>query len=134
MHCTILGDSLAMGVAAAAPHCESRTVLGIGSAEFLRRLSWSVSGDRVLISLGANDARDAATVQNLARLRGRVTARQVFWLLPGQSANGRRAISAVARAFGDVIIDTVGVVGPDGIHLPRLAYQAIVQLVLSESD
>jgi len=134
MHCTIVGDSLAVGVAAVAPYCDSRALPGIGSGDFLRRYAWSISGGQVLISLGANDGPNATTVQNLTLLRGRIAARQVFWLLPGQSPRARGAISAVARAFGDRMIDTTRVVGPDGIHLPRVAYQAIAQLSLLGGD
>ena len=119
MHCTVAGDSLAIGVAAYATQCVALARVGIGSGEYLRTLARPIGGERVVISLGVNDGPGAATLQNLARLRGCITAQEVFWLLPGLSDHARAAIRRVAEAFGDRLIDTKGVVGPDHLHLPE---------------
>lgn len=128
MTCIILGDSLAVGVAAFAPRCESRAWPGVGTADFLRRNIANSSGDRVLISLGANDRPEAATVETLIQIRTAIAARLVFWLLPGRPEHARRAIARVARSFGDTMIDTAPVAGDDRVHLPSRAYQALARL------
>ena len=130
MNCTIVGDSLAVGVANYAPQCEALARVGIGSGEYLRAYAQPISGERVVISLGANDGPNAETLENLMLLRGRITAREVFWLLPSRSNQARSAIHAAARAFGDHLIDTQPVAGPDGLHLSGRAYQAVSQLTM----
>ncbi|MDT8278625.1 hypothetical protein RQ734_21430, partial [Roseomonas mucosa] len=88
----------------------------------LRTLVRPIGGDRVVFSLGSNDSPGAATLENLARLRGCITAREVFWLLPGLSDRAREAITRMVDAFGERLIDTKGVVSPDHLHLPARAY------------
>ena len=130
MYCVIAGDSLAIGVAFDAPQCEALARVGIGSRKYLHAYAQPISSQRVMISLGANDGPHAETLENLMLLRGRITAREVFWLLPGRSDQARGAIHAVARAFGDRLIDTQPAVGPDRLHLSGRAYQALVQLTM----
>lgn len=133
MLCTIAGDSLAVGVGTFTPQCEVLARVGIGSSEYLRVYAQPISSDRVVISLGANDDPNASTRENLSVLRSRITARQVFWLLPGRSERAREAIYSVARSHGDHLIDTEPAVGLDRLHLSGQAYQAVAQLTMSVS-
>ncbi|MHB0729920.1 hypothetical protein ACX4MZ_21470 [Roseomonas mucosa] len=130
---TVADDSLAVGVAASAPQCEALARVGIGTGDYLRTFARPIGGDRVVISLGVNDGPGAATLENLAGLRGCITARDVFWLLPGQSDRARHAIQRVAAAFRDRLIDTRPAVRRDHLHLTRRAYWAVAQLTVASA-
>lgn len=106
---------------------------GIGTGEYLRTFARPIGGDSVVISLGVNDGPGAATLENLARLRGCITTRDVFWLLPGQSGRGRRAIQRVAAVFRHSLIDTRPADGRDHLHPTRRAYWAVAQLTVASA-
>lgn len=75
-----------------------------------------------IISLGVNDGDSVATADNLARLRGRVAADTVYWLLSGTNQHIRDAVRAIAGRFGDRLIDVLPLAGPDHIHPDRTGY------------
>jgi lysophospholipase L1-like esterase len=75
-----------------------------------------------IISLGVNDGDSATTADNLSRLRGRVVADTVYWLLSGTNEHIRDAVRATAGRFGDRLIDVLPLAGPDHIHPDRTGY------------
>jgi hypothetical protein len=75
-----------------------------------------------IISLGVNDGDSTATADNLTRLRGRVVADTVYWLLSGTNEHIRDAVRAIAGRFGDRLIDVLPLAGPDHIHPDRTGY------------
>lgn len=117
--CAILGDSLAEGVAALRPECLSDTKVGITSAAYLAGHLVVATADRVLISLGVNDgAPTLATAEHPSKLRATLQARRVYRMLPAHPDATRALIEAVARTWGDSVIETRGFTGPDGLGLP----------------
>ena len=75
-----------------------------------------------IISLGVNDGEGAATAENLVRLRARVSADIVYWLLTGGNPRARDAVRAVAGRFGDRLIDAAPLAGTDHVHPDRTGY------------
>ncbi len=117
IHCIVIGDSLAVGIAHARPDCVSAAQVGISSSEYATtRLGGIETADIAIISLGANDGAGTPTEENLRRVRNAVIARSVVWLVPNASTATRAAIATVAAEQRDGIIDVRPLVGPDGIH------------------
>ena len=123
--CTILGDSLAAGVAVYRRDCAADTKVGITSARYTASHMISVDADTVLISLGVNDGvPDRGTAENSVRLRTGTRARRVYWILPARPEATRRLIAAIAHTCGDRLIETRGVhwrgrAAPERASLPR---------------
>jgi hypothetical protein len=106
MTCAVIGDSIAVIMAAALPHCSKDAVGGITSSDYALHHAHTITSDLTVISLGAND-RLVDTQSALRAVRGRIITGQVVWLMP----NIRRqqtldAIAIVAAAFGDRVIHT----------------------------
>lgn len=109
MTCAIIGDSIAVGLALAAPYCEHHARVGITSAQFINTYVEEVKADTVVISLGANDvpARVGIVSEyfNFKELRERITAKTVYWLMPAEFIESHVAIKLIANDFGDNVID-----------------------------
>jgi hypothetical protein len=75
-----------------------------------------------IISLGVNDGEAVATAENLVRLRARVSADIVYWLLTGGNPRARDAVRAIAGRFGDRLIDAAPLAGTDHVHPDRAGY------------
>ncbi len=129
--CMILGDSLAVGVAAFRPNCLAVAQVGISSTVFVNTKGLDFEpAQTALISLGANDWSPSSTLLNLRRLRAEVVANKVYWLIPHKSPQMRAAIIAAAADHGDFIIDTAPLVGPDDLHPTQSGYKKIADTVL----
>ena len=126
--CVVLGDSLAVGVGQARPDCRVAAVSGISSDRYIEFLSGVGNVRTAIISLGVNDGPGTATEENLLRLRVRVSAVTVYWLLTGTNPRAREAVRAVARRFGDRLIDAAPLAGPDHVHPDRNGYAALAAL------
>src|SRR4051812_48742624 len=97
-------------------------VTGITSERYVQLFSGMRHVRTAIISLGVNDGEGSATKDNLSRLRGRVRADTVYWLLTGGNPRARDAIRAVASQFGDRLIDAAPLTGADHIHPDRTGY------------
>jgi lysophospholipase L1-like esterase len=122
LDCVILGDSIAVGVGQARPDCQTVALTGISSERFVQMFPGAPQARTAIISLGVNDGEGAATADNLARLRGRVVANTVYWLLSGTNEHIRDAVRVIAGRFGDRLIDVAPLAGPDHIHPDRAGY------------
>lgn len=127
LDCMILGDSIAVGVGQARPDCVTTARTGITSGTYLQTLlpTGGRTASEVVISLGVNDDPSMDTLGNLRRLRARVRADRVTWLLPGLKETVRRHIRTVAAENQDRLVDTIRQVGPDRLHPTGAGYRVI---------
>jgi hypothetical protein len=90
----------------------------------------------VIISLGSNDHRYIKTQAELERLRDKITANRVYWVLPkGNSSRGgltvdevQRIINTIAALHGDTVIPITRVQS-DGIHPSWAGYKQIASSI-----
>ena len=86
LHCAILGDSLAAGVATYRPECRADTQAGITSGRYAAAHLIAVTADVALVSLGVNDGPPSmTTAENLVHLRTGIQSRLVIgfcWPIP----------------------------------------------------
>ena len=75
-----------------------------------------------IISLGVNDGEAVATAENLVRLRARVSADIVYWLLTRGNPRACDAVRTVAGRFGNRLIDAAPLAGTDHVHPDRAGY------------
>jgi lysophospholipase L1-like esterase len=120
--CLALGDSLAIGVGQARPDCYVAAITGISSERYVQIFPGMRHVRTAIISLGVNDGEGVATADNLLRLRVRVSADIVYWLLTGGNPRARDAVRAVAGRFGDRLLDAAPLTGTDHVHPDRTGY------------
>ena len=117
--CLILGDSTALGtaaaLAAAGMQCEVHARVGASSAETLRNWTGGPRTTFALIALGSNDPQNPALGFNLAAIRRRTSAMRVTWLAP-YDQTAARAVTAVANIFGDSVISLAYQPTRDRVH------------------
>ncbi len=110
LDCLILGDSIAVGTAQFKPECTAIAKGGINSWQYKRDYVIPRQNDFgaevVIISLGSNDHAGIKTYNELYRLRERVKAQRVYWVLPNKEKFPKQAndVELVAISFGDAII------------------------------
>lgn len=122
LDCIVLGDSIAAGIGQARPDCQTMAISGISSDHYVQIFPGTPQAHTAIISLGVNDSDGVATADNLARLRGRVVADTVYWLVSGTNEHIRDAVRATAGRFGDKLIDVTPLAGADHIHPDRTGY------------
>jgi hypothetical protein len=121
MPCLILGDSIAWGLAQVFHGCAVFAQVGINAPAWEARYQ-PVAGrgaEIAVISLGSNPADGTSAA--LARIRARVRAPRVIWVVP--VANNAGAVRLLAARYGDATITFQP--ARDGIH-PR-SYQALAR-------
>jgi hypothetical protein len=127
MTCQVIGDSLAVGVAAAAITCGSDATVGISTRSFARYRIHPISADTVVISLGANDSQP--DYASLVQVRKSVTARRVIWLLPSIPNEFIRAtIRELAFEYGDGFVDFVPLTGGH-LHATAVGYATMAHII-----
>jgi hypothetical protein len=96
MHCSVIGDRIAVGTAPFMPDYAMIARSGISNLRFVQTMLHPIGGDVVAINLAANDA-GLPTAAMPHRVRQDVAAARVVWLLPNIRRSGvRDAIEAVA--------------------------------------
>lgn len=126
--CLILGDSTGVGTASALAaqglRCEVHARVSAPSSETLQ--TWHVRRpvDRALIALGSNDATSPRLAQNLITLRRRVLAGRVTWLAP-YHPGAAQVVTALARSFGDDVVQLASYSSRDRVHPDRYADVAV---------
>jgi hypothetical protein len=114
--CTIIGDSLAVGLGAAlGARCEVHARVGAGATEAGR---WAIGGGGLLIvALGTNGPTPAALLASLQSIAARADqgGRRIVWILPVREPN-RSIVSRVAAGRGEPALSFQP--GRDGFH-PR---------------
>jgi hypothetical protein len=111
MTCAIIGDSIAIGLAALMPQCVVDAKVGIPSAAVIYRMH---SADIVVVSAGSNDPRNPRLVDNLKLIRATALGK-VIWIAPIDRA-AAKAVASVAAIHSDPVIHFEP--GHDNVH-PR---------------
>lgn len=110
--CLILGDSIAVGTHQFKQECVAVAKGGINSWQYNRDYVIPRKNDFgaevVIISLGSNDHTGVKTYNELYKLRERVKAQRVYWVLPNPQLFPRQAddVNLIAISFGDQVIKT----------------------------
>lgn len=135
--CLLLGDSIAVGLYHHVAPCESLSKSGWNTWQWNRDyLKYDLTADTVIISLGSNDHKYIKTQEELERMRAKVTARRVFWILPHGNlpAGGlpieevQRIVKMIAALYGDTIVPITRVQS-DKIHPSTAGYKEIARAV-----
>jgi hypothetical protein len=126
LECLILGDSIGVGVAQHRPECVVKATVGINSRVWNQTHPDQHMASTVIISLGSNDYRELKTLDELIKIRNRITADKVFWIVPVNSKIAREAVEAVVYKFKDRLI-TINNVSKDGIHPTTYGYKQLAE-------
>lgn len=114
MDCTIVGDSIAVGISHFYAECRVDARLG-RTATQQGRVAPSLGG-ALIISLGSNDG-NALDPEQLHRIRRSARGYSyVFWVVPNRPSHARRVVQQVAAHYGDMTLDVRPVVSSDGVH------------------
>jgi hypothetical protein len=135
--CLVLGDSIAVGIHQQLPQCESLSKSGWNTWQWNRDyLKYDLIAGTVIISLGSNDHKYIRTQEELERLRAKVTASRVFWVLPygNLPAGGlpieevQRVVKMIAALYGDTVVPITRVQS-DKIHPSWAGYKELARVV-----
>lgn len=126
MSCTIIGDSIAVGVGQLRNDCETVAQVGIDSTSWKSKWAYTVRyGDVVLISLGTNDRYATPTADNLYEIRSKIPPNsKVLWVLPANNRRVRETVMEIAAEWDDKYI-IMNSVSYDGLHPTPAGYKAI---------
>lgn len=133
--CTILGDSIAVGLQKFKPECNLLAKGGINTwqwSQIFNSRNESIRDQLVVISLGTNDHSHIKTQHELLKIRSLVSAPMVIWVLPAGNlkASGVPLVSIqgsvlnVANHFQDNVIE-IPELSSDRIHPTWAAYKAL---------
>ena len=133
--CLILGDSIAVGTAQARPECVAYAKTSLNSSQFNKKYPQPFNGKVVVISLGSNDHKYIKTEKELFKLRERVQAETVYWILPAGNAKTseipvvriQEYVESIAEMYGDWII-RIPSLSKDGIHPTGNGYKKIGEI------
>ena len=136
IECLILGDSIAVGTAQARPECVAYAKTSLNSSQFNKKYPQPFNGKVVVISLGSNDHKYIKTEKELFKLRERVQAETVYWILPAGNAKTseipvvrtQEHVESIAEMYGDWII-RIPSLSKDGIHPTAKGYERIGEIV-----
>lgn len=128
--CLILGDSIALGVAAALQilhfgGCDVRARNG-ASVVSITAMARSIGYREIVVSAGSNDRLNPSRARDLIVLRGKLRGARVTWIYPRQSGPAWD-VYRVARRFGDRTVDINSLGSRDGVH-PR-SYVAVARAI-----
>jgi lysophospholipase L1-like esterase len=135
--CLVLGDSIAVGLYQQLPQCESLSKSGWNTWQWNRDyLKYDLTAETVIISLGSNDHKYIRTQAELERMRAKVTAGRVFWILPHGNlpAGGlpieevQRIVKMIAALHGDTVVPITRV-QRDSIHPSWAGYKEMARVV-----
>jgi lysophospholipase L1-like esterase len=130
--CIVLGDSIAVGTHQQRHECVSYAKGGINTWQWNKNYAdKSLTSRNVIISLGTNDHKGVNTFRELMKMRQRVDAARVYWIMPPcndkfckQDIN--EVVEIIARNYGDTIIGT-NRVQTDGIHPSTVGYKELAE-------
>jgi uncharacterized protein with von Willebrand factor type A (vWA) domain len=113
IECIAIGDSIAVGVGQAA-HCKINAKVG-ASSSYVADHTISSNKSVAVISAGSNDPHNPRLRTNLDRIRSKITAKRVIWILP-YNRKAAAVVQAAAVQYGDGYIDLAAFKTRDGVH------------------
>lgn len=137
LECLVLGDSIAVGLQQFYQECELVGKGGINTSQWNKLYTKNdLSANVVIISLATNDHRFVRTERELIKMRERVQASKVFWILPAGNLQGsgvpiqqiRQYVKDVAEKYGDTVLP-VKKLQADGIHPSWAGYKELVNVI-----
>lgn len=114
LECLIIGDSIAQGISNVRTECVEYANVGWTSKKTVQVYgNRNLESDTVIISLGTNDTKYINTQKELSRLRSKIRAKKVIWIVPanvnpnsGVSTNDiKAAIYKLAATYGDSTLE-----------------------------
>jgi lysophospholipase L1-like esterase len=127
IECLLLGDSIAVGLYHLVAPCESLSKGGWNTWQWNRDyLKNDLTAQTVIISLGSNDHKGIKTQEELERLREKVTAGRVFWILPAIKPEVQRIVKVIAALHGDTVVPITRLQS-DGVHPSWAGYKQIAK-------
>ena len=127
LECLILGDSIAVGTHQFRPECVAYAKSGWNSWQWNRDyLKNDLSAKTVIISLGSNDHPKVRTLWELQRLREKILAERVFWILPAIKPEIQDMVKLIAKDYKDTIL-TIPNLQKDGVHPSWKGYKELAE-------
>ena len=132
LDCLILGDSIAVGTHQFKQECYAYAKGGINSWQFnqtyVKDRKRDFGAEVVLISLGSNDHKGVKTYNELYKLRERIKAERVYWVLPNPALFPKQAddVNLIAVSFGDFVIKPTRYQA-DQVHPSWAGYKGIAK-------
>ena len=136
--CLIMGDSIAVGVASQPKlhACYTYAKGGINTHQFNKMYVDNRKNDFgaevVIISLGSNDHQYVKTRAELEKMRNKIKAQRVYWILPAGNLKAsnvdikdiQNIVKQVASEHGDFVVPITRL-QPDNIHPSTAGYKQI---------
>lgn len=135
LECLIVGDSIAVGTHQFRPECVTYAKGGINSWQWNKKYnSTPIAAKTVIISLGSNDHKHVNTEAELLKMREKVKAQRVFWILPAGNLKAsdvniqwiQGLVKEIAGKYGDIVLPITRL-QKDGIHPSWAGYKDIAQ-------
>lgn len=127
LECLIIGDSIAVGTKMFRPECTSYSRSGISSQGWnVQYLHNNLNADTVIISLGSNDQSSVVTKRELLKIRSKVRANRVYWIMPAIKPDMQNVVRQIALDFKDNII-YINQLSADKVHPTSNGYKIIAQ-------
>lgn len=137
LECFILGDSIAVGTQMFYKECTLYGKGGINTWQWNQMYpTLTEHADKAVISLGTNDHIGVNTLQELLKVRNKIHAKKVYWILPyGNSPLSKVSITqiqeivrSIATEYNDTVIEITSLQA-DKIHPSWAGYKQIVDEV-----
>ena len=126
--CLILGDSIAVGTGLYRPECKVLVQQGITSKGWnMSNVKSTLDANTVIISLGSNDYAQIDSLEELTKLRKRIHAEKVYWIMPAIKPDVQEIIENIAHQNSDWIIQ-IPYLSNDGVHQTMQGYRKIAEI------